>query len=221
MRVISQRKREKKIHFRIANVVHNNDNLCENELDSFLASHIIRCSHDDIKLQADKWVEILYKAGLYEKHRASIDLALNLFETARDIVGYCSNIKNLAYVNLHLELAECLFLYNRHCECDDIINNLTASFKETEEKLAIKLKLIYIYQYKRNQMVLDTGAQILNHLDFKFGMHDCPMILLFNMIYYRKRKNRLYKGCTRYYRSQNYSDTAGINAYDSKCGTNR
>ena len=69
------------------------------------------------------------------------------------------------------------------------MDELEEKFRETQEKIAIKRKLIYLYQYKRDhEMVLKTGAEILKHLRFRFGIHRMPLDLLRAMYVYRPSK---------------------------------
>ncbi|MBN2879310.1 MAG: AAA family ATPase [Clostridia bacterium] len=184
---IPENKREQ-IHYVIACALRDDD-VTIPEKCSVLVSHIIRCSIDDLKADAAEWVALLYEEGCAQKNKAAIDAALAIFEFAAKLISSCEHTERMLYVGLHLELAECLFLYNRLDECSRIMDELEEKFRETKEKIAIKRKLIYLYQYKRDhQMVLKTGAEILKQLRFRFGIHRMPLDLLRAMYVYRPSK---------------------------------
>ena len=181
--------KRKQIHLDIAKTIWMDKNIAIQNKDAFVVSHLIRCSVEDVGQNAENWIGLLFKVGNEEKKKASIEIALVIFEFAEKLFKYIQVIDRLFYVKLHLELAECLFLYNRTDQCQKIMDSLAKDYRETEEKIAIKRKQLYLYQYKRDhKMVLKTGSEILRQLRFKFGIHRLPIDLLRSMYVYNPSK---------------------------------
>jgi len=169
-------------HYEIAEKILDNKKIKLYTKDLFLTTHLLKSNKQKVKDNASKWIHVLFNTGSYKMEISLIESALPIFELCKEILPYCSNTDNNFYVNLHLKLAECLYLSNRVKECTTIINMLESTIKEEKLVIAIKIIQLNIHHYNReHKKVISLGTEILKLLGIRFG----KIWLLSDLIYSR------------------------------------
>ena len=176
------------IHYKITEKVLSDWTISIENRTIFITSHLIRASKQVAFENADKWINILFDAGMQEKKQASLDTALSIFEFCNDMLFFAKHNESFT-VTVQLELAECLCLAKRYKESQELIDTLMQKKRERPQMLVIKVKQLYLYHYQReHQSTLQTGREILKMLGFSFGKYRLPLDLIKCRLVYSKNK---------------------------------
>ena len=182
---------KQKTHYKIADSVFSDISINIANKESFIASHLLNANKEHLYENTDKWLNLLYDAGMIEKHRASLYTALKNFELCKDMLNHTSVPNADLYLNLHLELAECYNLCNRQKASKEIMRHLIDRYQDDHSRLAIKRKQLYLYYYQReHKKTLETGASILRDIRFGFGRYRLGLDLVVSRIIYSNKKIR-------------------------------
>ena len=181
-------KQKQSIHYRIANSLFS-DALSNAGLESYIVSNLLKADINDVCKDAGKWIEILFNVGKAEKQRASIDTSLKIFELCKEALIHSTTSMDSFYLDLHLELAECLELCGRREESEQIMGELVESYFDKKSRLQIKRKQLYLYYYHReHKKAIKVGASILKDLRFGFGRHRLVLDLIISRFVYSNKK---------------------------------
>ncbi len=141
----------------------------------FLASQLLRADFNElIQGNPDKWMHELYLSGMQAKQTAAIEQALKIFECCEKLLPYCDlKDENDLEMRISLELAECQFIHQRYEEASIRFEALISNYHTVENLIIIKRKYMNLYAYNGNsEKVLELGAEILNHLNYRFDTRD-------------------------------------------------
>jgi len=182
--------RKEYLHYDIAAAIMADEGIGMDNRDQFIVSHLLRASAQIVRKEAQRWIDILYRTGNHEMQMASTENALAIFLLCREILPGCA-IGRAMYVNLHLQLAECLCLAHRDDEYRAIMDMLTDTCTDAESAVAIKRKQILFHHYRREHtQVLRQGAQLLKLLHFRYGLVWMPVDLIHGLLVYTTDKIR-------------------------------
>lgn len=166
------------IHYFIADIIMQKMNRSE-RFNNIIASHLLKVSHQKIADDADRWIELLFNAGMGKKMIALVDQARHIFELCMMILPYCKAKDNRFEVKVRLECAECYCLLDRVSEAHGIIESLLQSNTKKSIIETIKMKQLYIYHYQRqHNMVIALGKSLLKELGLKISNSQMPANLL-------------------------------------------
>ncbi len=139
-------------------------------VESFIASYLLRVPKKWIQEQADAWISTLFQAGLHEKKTAAIENAHAIFEFCMALTPFCRNLTHDFLIEINLEFAELLCFFKRYEESEQIIQNLLESSIDKAAFIQIQRKKLYIHHHKReHKATIATGTVLLNALGIKFG----------------------------------------------------
>lgn len=143
---------------------------------------------------AEKWIDILFEAGVIAKHGAAVEQALELFERCAELLsGDRPQGKDDFDLSVRLELAECRYICRRAEKAKKDFEALLAKYPETENQIRIKKKYITLFAVSGEfEKVLDLGNQILVHLNFSLNPKDIiPDLIKSRLILSGRKISRL------------------------------
>jgi len=183
--------RRGELHYEIANKLLNDPVDGRGSSPEAIVSHLIRSPRQTISHEADKWLKVLFEAGIKEKSLGSLNAALEIFELCSEMFCFANYWDERFAVKLQLELAECLCLCKREEEALSMMDALIKGHTDDDMTLTIKIKQLYLYHYQRDHArTLKTGTEILKKLNFSFGRYQLPTDLIKSRLVYSTKKIR-------------------------------
>jgi|GEM_PF-3813131 len=183
---ISERKKQE-IHFLIAQKIMQKRNGSE-AIDDIIVAHLLKSPHEEIVLEAEKWIDVLFSTGLNKKMIALIDQARSIFELGIRILPFCKDKEKEDEVRMRLELAECYCLLDRADEALGIIDVLLSNHKKKHIVELIRIKQLYLYHYQReHRKAVELGKALLKDRGLRINKIEMVPNLLFLKHLYSKK----------------------------------